>query len=172
MRVGELFVREVANVAAKTRQFAWLSSIENNDAHWLPNLVANNPDWLDEVRILRKNECFVKQSSPRVMDEVGCEIHIGTLFFAVPDRDVGWPTCYGLHERAHLACSKKVSKMDGNPGKGSKGLKVTLLPNRLTGVEFAADWRCEISNLGDIMVGTGKCLRQSRKIQPLEVCMP
>jgi hypothetical protein len=68
------------------------------------------------------------------MNQVGREIYIGALFLGIPNLGVGWPSGQRIYKGPHLTRRKEVALMNRYGRKSAKGIEITLLSDRLTGI--------------------------------------
>jgi len=71
----------------------------------------NNPNRLQKVGVLRQHQSHIEPIKARIMNQVRCEIHIRTLFFAVDNLHMSRPTGCGMGKRTKFVRGQKCSEM-------------------------------------------------------------
>ncbi len=61
---GETGMRDLPGEAAETGQLAGCFPVQSDHAYWLFDLVADDSDRFDEIRVLRENKSLIEQPAP------------------------------------------------------------------------------------------------------------
>ncbi len=164
-------MRDVADEATKGREPARSLAIQDDSADRFADVVPYDPDRLVQVRILRQYHRHIEKVAPGVMDEICREVHVGALFFRVPDFDMRGRSSRRIYQWPHLPLGQESPFMDRHTWEGSQSLKITLLAYRGSRIEFSAYRRGEVEDAMNLIVEIEKSFGQSFQVQPLEFCL-
>ena len=90
LSAGQASRREMANKAAVVREPSWRFAVQADQSNLLSTFISYDPEWFQEVRVLREQQGDIEAIVPSVIDEVRREIDIRSFLLHVENTHVCW----------------------------------------------------------------------------------